>query len=369
MAKRDSEGSSGRTAGKDRDLYAVLGVAKDATAEQIKKAYRKLARKHHPDVNPGDRAAEERFKELSRAHDVLSDETQRKNYDEFGEEALQGGFDADRAREYQRWQSGAGRARGGGGPGGAAGRGGPSFEDIFSGAGGAGRASGGFHGFEDLFGNVFTRGAPPPQRGSDLEVPIKVELLEAVRGTSRAISLRRPEVCPTCKGTGIVGKGPCSRCGGDGVIEETVRLNVKIPAGVETGSRVRVAGKGGAGSNGAPAGDIYIVVEVGEHPLLTRSGRDLTLEVPITVGEAMLGGAIKVPTPDGEVSMKVPAGTQTGKRLRLRGKGVPDLHGSGRGDLYVRVMVHVPERAESLSEAVTQLEAGYARSPRDELKL
>ena len=153
------------------------------------------------------------------------------------------------------------------------------------------------------------------------------------------------------------------------MLEESVRLNVKIPAGVETGSRVRVAGKGGAGSRGAPAGDIYIVVEVGQHPLLTREGKDLTLEVPITVGEAMLGASVTVPTPDGEVSLKIPPGTQSGKRLRLRGKGVPDLHGGARGDFYVRAMIHVPERPDGAREAVEQLESAYARSPRDGLAL
>jgi molecular chaperone DnaJ len=363
MARRDSDGSSGRAAGKDRDLYAVLGVPRDATADQIKKAYRKLARKHHPDVNPGDKAAEEEFKDVSRAYDVLGDETQRKNYDEFGEEALQAGFDPDKAREFRRWQQSGARARGFGGRRGEA----QGFEDILRGGGGS---SGGFHGFEDLFGNVFTRAAAAPQRGQDLEVAARVEFLEAVRGTSRSINLRRPEVCPTCSGTGVLASGKrCARCGGDGVLDEAVRLNVKIPAGVETGSRVRVAGKGGAGSQGGPAGDIYIVVEVNEHPLLEREGKDLTLEVPITVGEALLGASITVPTPDGDVSLKIPAGTQSGKRLRLRGKGVPDLHGGERGDFYVRVIVHVPERAERAKEAIEQLESAYQRSPRAGLAL
>ena len=364
MARRDSDGNAGRAAGKSSDLYAVLGVAKDATADQIKKAYRKLARKYHPDVNPGDKTAEERFKELSRAHDVLSDETQRQNYDEFGDDALQSGFDPAKAREFRRWQQSAGRGRAGFGGRRAEASG---FEDVLR---GAGAAQGGFHGFEDLFGGVFGRSAPAPQRGSDLEVPIRVEFLEAVRGASRAITLRRPEACPACAGTGVVASGqPCARCGGDGVIEESVRLNVKIPAGVETGSRVRVAGKGGAGSHGAPAGDIYIVVEVNEHPLLEREGKDLTLEVPITVGEALLGASITGPTPDGEVSLKIPPGTQSGRRLRLRGKGVPDLHGGARGDFYVRTMVHVPDRADKAGDAVQQLESAYQRSPRHGLAL
>jgi len=365
MAKRDSDSSSGRAAASD--LYAVLGVPRDATTDQIRKTYRKLARKYHPDVNPGDKAAEERFKQISQAHDVLSDEKTRKLYDEFGPDALQSGFDADKAREYQHWQEEASRMRGAG----FSARGGRAsardFSDLFGGGGG-GRA-GGFHGFEDLFGDAFARAASAPQRGSDLEVPIKVDFMEAIRGTTRSINLRRPEPCPTCKGTGFVGDKPCTRCGGDGVVEESVRLNVKIPPGVETGSRVRVAGKGGAGSNGAPAGDIYIVVEVGEHPLLKRDGLDLTLEVPLTVSEAALGATIQVPTPDGEVSLKVPPETQSGKRFRLRGKGVKSLHGNDRGDFYVRALVYVPDRAEQAREVLQQLDEYYARNPREGLRL
>lgn len=239
------------------------------------------------------------------------------------------------------------------------------FEDLFG-----GRAAGGFHGFEDLFGDVFTRAATMPQRGADIEVPIRVEFMEAIRGTTRSISLRRPEACPTCKGMGLVaGNRPCSRCGGDGVIEESVRLNVKIPPGVDNGSRVRVPGKGGAGTNGAPPGDIFLVVEVGEHPLLKRDGLDLTLEVPLTVPEAALGATVKVPTPDGEVSLKIPPGTQSGKRFRLRGKGVKSLHGNEHGDFYVRVLVHVPDRAEQAREQIAQLEKYYSRNPRQGLRL
>jgi DnaJ-class molecular chaperone len=364
MAKRDSEGTSGRAGA--TDLYAVLGVPRDATADQIKKAYRKLARKYHPDVNPGDKAAEERFKQISQAHDVLSDEKTRKLYDEFGFDALQSGFDPDKAREYRRWQEEASRMRGAGFTARGERASARDFADLF----GGGRAAGGFHGFEDLFGDVFGRAASAPQRGSDLEVPIRVEFMEAIRGTTRTISLRRPEPCPTCKGTGVVaGNKPCSRCGGDGVIEESVRLNVKIPPGVETGSRVRLAGKGGAGTNGAPPGDIYIVVEVGDHPLLERDGLDLTLEVPLTVPEAALGATIKVPTPDGEVSLKVPPETQSGKRFRLRGKGVKALHGNARGDFYVRVLVHVPDRAEQARAQIEQLGKLYSRNPRQGLTL
>ncbi len=359
MPRRDSDGSAGR----DRDLYAVLGVSGNATADEIKKAYRKLARKYHPDVNPGDKTAEERFKAVSHAYDVLGDEKRRALYDEFGEESLQPGFDPERAREFKRWQQEASRARSRGF--GAGARRARGFEDIF----GMGGPAGGFHGFEDLFGEAFARAAAAPQRGADLEVPVHVEFLEAIRGATRTISLRRPQACPTCRGSGIAGGKRCSGCGGDGLIDETVRLNVKIPPGVETGSRVRVAGKGGAGTNGAPPGDLYLVIDVGEHPRLKREGLDLTLDVPITVAEAVLGATIKVPTPDGTVSLKIPPGTQSGKRFRLRGKGVQSLHGGTRGDFYVRAMVYVPERGERAREMLQELERYYSGNPREGLTL
>jgi molecular chaperone DnaJ len=354
MATRES--SERAAPPKRRDLYAVLGVARSATTDEIKKAYRKLARKHHPDVNPGNKAAEERFKEISQAHDVLSDEKMRAAYDEFGDDALQAGFDADKAREYSRFQDAArtqGRFTGG--------RARPA-----SGGGGFG----GFGGFEDLFGGIFSRGESVPQRGSDVEVAVTVELLEAVRGTSRTINVRRPVTCKECDGEGVTSRGaPCPRCGGAGEIEEASKLNVKIPPGVETGSRVRVAGKGGGGSSGGPPGDLYIVVEVRPHPLLQREGNDLTLEVPITVPEAVRGGSITVPTPDGDVSLRIPAGTQSGKRFRLRGKGVPQLQGRGRGDFFVRAMIHVPLSVDGVDDALRALEGGYGESPRKDLVL
>jgi molecular chaperone DnaJ len=351
MATRES--SERAAPPKRRDLYAVLGVARTATTDEIKKAYRKLARKHHPDVNPGNKAAEERFKEISQAHDVLSDEKTRAAYDEFGDDALQAGFDADKAREYRRWQEAA-RAQG----------------RFGGGRARANTGGGSFGGFEDLFGGIFSRGEPPPQRGGDVEVAVTVELLEAVRGTSRTINVRRPVTCKECAGEGVTGRGaPCPRCGGAGEIEEASRLNVKIPPGVETGSRVRVAGKGGGGSSGGPSGDLYIVVEVRPHPLLQREGNDLTLEVPITVPEAVRGASITVPTPDGDVSLRIPAGTQSGKRFRLRGKGVPHLQGRGRGDFFVRAMVHVPLSVDGVDDALRILETGYGESPRKDLAL
>ncbi|HZR82476.1 MAG TPA: J domain-containing protein [Candidatus Binatia bacterium] len=355
MATRDNAQNAGRS--QSSDLYAALGVSRSASAEEIKRAYRKLARKYHPDVNPGNKSAEERFKEISRAHEVLSDEKLRPLYDEFGDDALQAGFDPERARQFRQWQEAARSA----------GRGGRGTRVRMERGGAEGFS--GFGGFEDLFGGMFSRAAAP-ERGADVEVPVTIELLEAVRGTSRAISVRRPDVCPVCHGTG---EGPnrttCRRCGGAGVVEETARLNVKIPPGVDNGSRVRVAGKGGSGSDGAPAGDLYIVVEVRPHPLLAREGNDLTLEVPIKVSEAVQGAKVTVPTPDGDVSVRVPAGSQSGSRLRLRGRGVPHLHGRGRGDFYVKLMIQVPASADGLDDALEQIDRAYPADPRRGLRL
>ncbi len=354
MPTRDDE--SRRSA--EEDLYAVLGVPRAATTDEIRKAYRKLARKYHPDVNPGDKTAEERFKRISRAHDALSDEKQRALYDEFGADALQAGFDPERARQFRDWQR---ASRTGGAGGGGRGR---RARSPF-GAGGGDR---GFGGFEDLFGGMFNRG-PVPERGADVEVAVPVDFLEAVRGASRSISVRRPQPCSACHGTGETPRGDCAKCSGSGVVEDPVRLNVKIPAGVETGSRVRVAGKGGAGIDGGPAGDLFMVVEVKPHPLLQREGNDLTLEVPVTVPEAMRGATVTVPTPEGEVALRIPAGTQSGRRLRLRGKGVPRLQGGERGDLYVRVMVQVPEDGDRVRDAIGALEAAYGADVRKDLRL
>jgi molecular chaperone DnaJ len=383
-----------------RDLYGDLGVKRTATAEEIKKAYRKLARKYHPDVNPGNREAEEKFKRVSFAYDALSDAEKRKAYDEFGMDGLQAGFDPDRAREFKRAQSYGGFARGAGGFGG--------------GDEGAQFGGGRYSSFEDIFGDLFGGrgaegpGATPAQRGPDLESELEIDLLSAIRGTTATISLRKPVECPQCHGTGTEGEGttcpecngrgqtkvgtgplsfnrrcprcngsgrvnqrPCSQCGGVGRVERVERLNVKIPAGVDDGSRIRLAGKGGAGVGGAPPGDLYIVTRVKPHPLLDRRGQDLYLQVPVTVAEAMYGASIDVPTPDGTVKLKVPPGSQSGSKLRLRGKGVPEMKGTARGDLYVVPMVHVPTNGanERLRDGVNAIEDSYARHPRADLRL
>jgi molecular chaperone DnaJ len=368
---------------KEKDLYAALGVSSSASADEIKRAYRKLARKYHPDVNPGDKQAEERFKEISEAHDILSDPEKRKLYDEFGMAGVQGGFDADRARAYkeqpQAWQQ-----WGGGG--------------------------GGFGSFEDIFGDIFGGQAQGvgPRRGADLESELEIGLVDAIRGVSTSVNLQRPETCPACGGLGAdpnasatcpdcsgqgrvkMGKGPlsmmrtcprcrgvgrinarpCSRCGGQGQTMKMERLTVHVPAGVDTGSRVRVAGKGAAGTGGKPSGDFFIRVRVRPHPVLERKGDDLYMDVPITVAEAIRGGRITVPTPDGSVRVNIPAGSQTGRQLRVKGRGIAHLKGSGRGDLYLRLAVHVPDGdVKDVGDAIDALEATYKHSPREDLKL
>src|SRR5262245_10805466 len=358
---------------KEKDLYAILGLAKGASADEIRKAYRKLARKYHPDHNPGDKQAEDRFKDLSLANDVLSDDKKRALYDEFGMAGLQSGFDPSQAREYQRWaNSGQGFSFGRGGEGEAFG-----FDFGFQTPRGArrrgGASRGDERGFADILNEMFGGAAEQPQdrAGQDIEYPIEVDLLDALRGTTTAVSVRRPAPCPTCKGTGRVGKRACTNCGGSGVVETRERLNVKIPAGVAEGSRVRVSGKGGAGHDGGKAGDLYFVVHVRPHPRIQREGKDLIMDVPITVGEAIRGATITVPTLSGNVNLKVPPGSQTGQRLRLRGRGAPDPKGGEPGDLYVRLVVHVPQgiKAESLADALDAVEHAYARNPRADLSL
>jgi len=309
------------------DLYAVLGVPKDADAATIKKQYRKLARDLHPDKNPGDKAKEAKFKVVNHAYETLHDEKKRKLYDEFGEEAVREGFDAEKARAYKQWQSRSGNGggfRGGGG-------GAVNLEDLFSGAVPGGSAVGGDP-FADLFGRQQRRRGP--QKGRDFEQELTVDFVSAVKGTS--LQLRNPS--------------------------SPEPVTVRIPPGASEGSRVRIPGQGGASPNGGPSGDLLLVIHVEPHALFTRDGDDLQLEVPIWVSEALKGSKVKVPTFDGDVMVKVPPGTSSGTKLRLRGKGVV-RKGKEPGDLYVRFMVHVPKDApESIADELAKLETDDLRT-------
>ena len=352
-----------------RDLYEVLGVSRTATADEIKKAYRKGAKKFHPDVNQGDKTAEDKFKEVSAAFEVLSDPKKRALYDELGPDALRIGFDPNKAREYRQWKAQGGR-----------------------------QAAGDFGGFEfsedfdlgDLFGSLFGgagrgRGgqqqrSTAAQPGEDLLLEIDVPLKEAVLGGERAVSFERrgrcdvckgagskdgqqrkcptcggtgrarmtrgpvsfAGACPTCQGSGRAG-APCDKCGGDGVIAEVAKLTVRIPPGVDDGSKIRVAGQGNAGPRGGPPGDLYLIPKISPHPFVRREESDLYMQLPITAGEAFKGAEITCPTFDGEVKLKVPPHSQSGKKLRLRGRGVPLLKGGTRGDFYVELEIMLPD--------------------------
>ena len=305
-----------------KDLYKELGVPRDADASTIKQAYRKLAQQYHPDRNADDAKAEERFKQISAAYTVLSDEKRRRDYDEFGEIAIDPNFDADKARRAgPGFGGGFGQGFGGGG---------------FGGGGDFSEAQGGGFGniFEDLFGGGQGGHTPRAQKGADLETTLDLDFAEAVRGCEKRVDLDRPQPNGSHK-------------------RET--LTIRIPSGVDDGGRIRLAGKGGAGAQGGPAGDLMATVRVRPHRYLKRTHRDLGMEVPITVVEAIRGAKIEVPTLEGAVTLSVPAGSNGGSRLRLKGKGVPAGGGREAGDLYVTLRIQVPgvlgeEQAQRLEE-------------------
>ncbi len=341
-----------------RDLYEVLGVRRTATAEEIKQAYRKLARKHHPDLNPGKKEAEERFKEVSLAHDVLADPEKRKVYNEFGEDGLQPGFNAERTRAFRQ----AGNA--GGFDFGTQRRTSRRSEERTS------------FSFEDLLGEFFGGRRQESSRaepGEDIEHPLELDLLDAVRGTSHAVTIERPAPCPTCQGRSTGGRSRargCSHCGGSGQILAPERLVAHIPPGVDEGARIRLAGKGATLSPGGPAGDLYLDVHLRPHPYLERKGSDLFLDVPITLGEAVSGATITVPTLTGEVKLKIPPGSQSGQKLRLKGKGVADPKTTRAGDLYVKLLIQIPTGDSAQAQrAVEILEPCYRENPRKHLHL
>ncbi|EHZ6872132.1 MULTISPECIES: molecular chaperone DnaJ [Providencia] len=357
-----------------RDFYEVLGLERNASDKDIKRAYKRLAMKHHPDRNQGDKGSEDKFKEIKEAYEVLSDEQKRAAYDQYGHAAFE--------------QGGMG---GGGGFGGGA-----DFSDIFG----------------DVFGDIFGGGRRQqrPSRGSDLQYNMELTLEEAVRGVTKEIRIPTLETCdvchgngakpgtsadtcstchgmgqvhmrqgffsvqqpcPTCHGRGKVIKDPCNKCHGHGRVERYKTLSVKIPAGVDTGDRVRLSGEGEAGENGAPAGDLFVQVHVLPHNIFERDGNNLHCEVPINFADAALGGEIEVPTLDGRVKLKIPAETQTGKIFRMKGKGVKSVRGGLQGDLMCHIVVETPvklneKQKELLKEFGESLggKSGEKNSPR-----
>jgi molecular chaperone DnaJ len=395
-----------------KDYYGALGVKKTASAEDIRKAFRKLARKYHPDVNP-DKGAEEKFKTISEANEVLSDPKKRKVYDQFG--FYSDNIDPAAAEAYAR--EGAGPSGSGGFGGGT--RGGEyreapfdfsgfDFSDIADGArrsGGAGAGS-----FRDIFSNMFGGGArqqavPQQEPGSDLEYQMNVGFWQAIKGAELQLSvphlescahchgrgyLESPGECPECKGKGQVTQKsgsmkfnmPCPRCGGsgknrtvcpvchgEGRLERSENIRVRIKPGTRDGQRIRLAGRGNAGTMGAPAGDLYIIVRAGDHPVFKRDGDDIYLTVPVSVSEAALGSKVDVPTIDGRTQLKIPPGTQSGQKLRLREKGVASAVKEGvRGDEIVEVKVVVPNlRDEKSKEIMRELAKLNPEDPREEL--
>ncbi len=306
-----------------KDYYEVLGVKREASEREIKQAYRRLARKYHPDVNPSDTTAEAKFKEINEAYEVLSDKEKRAKYDQFGD----------------KWQYADQFAQ--------SGHQGTPFWDFSQ----SGATSFRFEG-ED-FGSLFEellRGSRSgtykrrahSRRGQDIEHPVEITLEEAYHGATRRLNLEVGEPCSSCGGSGLIQNVPCSVCRGSGVIPRLKRLEVKIPPGVRNGSRVRIAGKGGQGYGGRASGDLYLVVSVKPHAIFKRSGDDLSVEVAVPLTMAVLGGEVQVPTPKGKLALKVPAETKNGRVFRLTGQGMPHLSKVGRGDLMARVSVVLP---------------------------
>jgi molecular chaperone DnaJ len=366
---------NGSRAWYEKDFYKTLGLAEGATADEIKRAYRKLAQKHHPDRNPGDSAAEERMKEVSEAYDVLSDPKKRQEYD-----------------QVRRMGAGGFRGFPGGGGGGRV-----RFEDVPFDLG-------------DMLGDLFGGGrfgggrGRGPRRGEDLEAEIRVSFEDAMRGVTVPVRVTRdvacptcggtgdasgnPQICPRCNGSGSIGeeqglfsfvrpcpqcggngriiKDPCKTCRGSGTVRRSEEVRVRIPAGIADGARVRARGKGMSGGGGGPGGDLYVTVRVAPHPLFGRRDGDLTLTVPITFPEAALGTELKVPTLDGSVRLKIPAGTQSGRTFRLRGRGAPRPKG-GAGDLMVTVNVIVPEKLSKKEKEFVEKLGETQRAPREQL--
>jgi DnaJ-class molecular chaperone len=330
-----------------RDYYQLLGVSRDADEKAIKSAFRRLARKYHPDVNPGNKEAEKKFKEISEAYEVLRDPRKRQQYDQFGHLGA-------------NWQH-AGAGTPGGWPGG---RVRPDLD-----LGGLGGNLGDL--FEDLLGGrgagVFSQARM--RRGRDVRAEIELSLEEAFSGVTREVAIPAAQACSVCQGQGIIGQGAvCTQCGGAGQTEQMKRLQVRIPQGVRTGSKIRVAGQGELGASGQ-RGDLYLIAKIAPHRLFKRQGDDLQIELPVTYAEAALGAEIDVPTMNGRVAMKLPAGASSGQRLRLAGRGMPRMHGGGRGDLYVEIKVIVPKNlSQEERELTARLGEMRKENPRANLR-
>lgn len=396
-----------------KDYYGILGVKKGASQEEIRKAFRKLARKYHPDVNPGDKKAEERFKDLSEANDVLSDPKKRKIYDQIG--FYSDNIDPAAAEAYAR---GGGFGAGGFGAGPQTGTrtqgegvpfdfSGFDFSDFAG--GNAGRQSTG-GGFRDILSSMFGGGAGAgvqqrPEHGNDLEYQVNIGFWDAIRGTVMKLNITRLDTCNNCGGKGVVGaegtcpecggvghvtqtrgrmkfNATCSRCGGtgkaqsvcpvchgEGLVERTEPLEVRVKAGTRDGQRIRIAGKGNAGPHGGPAGDLYIIIRIGDHPVFRREGDDIYVTVPVAAWESTLGAKIDVPTIDGRSQLRIPPGTQSGQKLRLREKGVPSATKEGkRGDEIVEIKIVVPEARDlKVRELWQELQKLNPVDPRVEL--
>ncbi len=348
-----------------RDYYEILGVSKDATDEEIKRAYRKLAMQYHPDKAPADKKKEyeEKFKEISEAYAVLSDKEKRAQYDRFGHSGIDGRYSYDDIFRNA------------------------DFSSIFEDLGFGGSIFEDFFGFGDIFGGGRRRRRHEGIRGSDLRYDLTIDFEDAVKGKEVQITVPRNEkcehcngtgvepgytattcptcggtgrirqaqgffsistTCPKCGGTGKINTHPCKVCRGSGVVRRERKISVKIPAGVEDGTRLKIRGEGEAGRNGGPNGDLYIFINVRKHSFFDRRGNDVYCEVPITITQAVLGGEIEVPTIDGKkVKIKIPSGTQSGKVFRIKGMGFPDIHTKRKGDMYVRVKVYIPEKLTS----------------------
>lgn len=347
-----------------KDYYQTLGIERTANESEIKAAFRKQARKHHPDVNPGDTGAEERFKDVNEAYEVLSDADKRKLYDRYGEEwqrYKEAGYTGDEPQnagrrstsdDFGTWFTG----NSGGFTTNDFGAGGDHsdfFETLFGNFGGGRRSSG-----------ASTRATPRPRRGQDIDAEVEVSFDEAFKGTTRRFDIQAEEVCPTCGGTGLVRNAICPTCDGAGYIPRIKTIEVKIPAGVTNGSRIRVAGQGGAGEGGGPSGDVYLIVKLATDKRFTREGDNLRSEVEIPLLTALLGGKVAITTPTGRVELTIPAETQQGKVFRLRGQGMPKLKSKSgeRGDLLAKANVVLPtnltDQEKALLEELRNLRSG-----------